>query len=45
MVYWYTSYKKVAQDQEGTHQQLLELHGYYEQLYLHSQGNVRIEAG
>ena len=31
--------------EEGTHQQLIELHGYYEQLYLHSQGKAMIEAG
>ncbi|MFC5649103.1 ABC transporter ATP-binding protein [Paenibacillus solisilvae] len=31
--------------EEGTHPQLLELHGYYEQLYLHSQGKAMIEAG
>ncbi len=31
--------------EEGTHQQLIELHGYYEQLYLYSQGKAMIEAG
>ncbi|MFD0698820.1 ABC transporter ATP-binding protein [Paenibacillus sp. GCM10027628] len=26
--------------EEGSHEQLLELHGYYEQLYLHAQGKM-----
>jgi len=31
--------------EEGTHTELLELAGYYEQLYLHSQGQTMNEAG
>ncbi len=31
--------------EEGSHTKLLELHGYYEQLYLHSQGHTMNEAG
>jgi ATP-binding cassette subfamily B multidrug efflux pump len=31
--------------EEGSHSQLLELHGYYEQLYRHSQGKHSLGAG
>ncbi|WP_420832348.1 ABC transporter ATP-binding protein [Paenibacillus humicola] len=31
--------------EEGTHEQLLRQKGYYEQLYLHSQGRSKVEAG
>ncbi|MEK3910157.1 ABC transporter ATP-binding protein [Paenibacillus sp. FSL H7-0331] len=31
--------------EEGNHGELLELHGYYEQLYLHSQGTITQETG
>ncbi|MDB4865670.1 MAG: transporter related protein [Cohnella sp.] len=31
--------------EEGSHLQLLELHGYYEQFYLYSQGKMEVGAG
>ncbi|SFL21580.1 ATP-binding cassette, subfamily B [Paenibacillus sp. 1_12] len=31
--------------EEGTHSELLALHGYYEQLYLHSQGTITQDTG
>jgi ATP-binding cassette, subfamily B, multidrug efflux pump len=31
--------------EEGSHQQLLELHGYYEQLFLYAQGKITLGAG
>ncbi|MFH0071128.1 ABC transporter ATP-binding protein, partial [Peribacillus sp. NPDC056705] len=30
--------------EQGTHQQLLDAHGYYEELYLHSQGQKQVRA-